>query len=92
MRRPIGFLVMAEAARQDLAEAVIVKFPPVEIVSRDRGGAHGAAAAARGKVQVADSLLLALIQFVSTSANFRAIPGFIDARVALRSGLDPRFI
>ncbi len=48
------FLVMVEGARQDTTEAVMAKFPTVDIVSRDRGSAYAAAADASGKLQVAD--------------------------------------
>ncbi len=40
------FLLMVEGARQDTTEAVMAKFPTVEIVSRDRGSAYAAAAEA----------------------------------------------
>ena len=52
------FLLMVEGARQDTTEAVMAKFPTVEMVSRDRGSAYAAAAAAGGKLQVADGFHL----------------------------------
>ena len=52
------FLVMVEGARQDIKEAVMAKFPTVDIVSRDRGSAYAAAAEACGTLQVADGFHL----------------------------------
>ncbi|MCL5064001.1 MAG: hypothetical protein M1600_02810 [Firmicutes bacterium] len=52
------FLVMVEGAWQDPTEAVLAKFPTVDIVSRDRGSAYAAATDARGKLQVADQFHL----------------------------------
>jgi len=48
------FLVTVEGARQDPTEAVMSKFPTVDIVSRDRGSAYAAAAEACGQLQVAE--------------------------------------
>ncbi len=52
------FLVMVEGARQDTTEAVMAKFPTVDIVSRDCGSAYAAAADSCGKLQVADGFHL----------------------------------
>jgi len=52
------FLLMVQGARQATTEAVMAKFPTVDIVSRDRGSAYAAAAQACGKVQVADGFHL----------------------------------
>ena len=52
------FLVMVEGARQDTTEAVMAKFPTVDIVSRDCGSAYAAAAESCGKLQVADGFHL----------------------------------
>ena len=49
---------MVEGAWQDPTEAVLAKFPTVDIVSRDRGSAYAAATDARGKLQVADQFHL----------------------------------
>jgi len=55
------FLVMVAGARKDPTEAVMAKFPTVDMVSRDRGSAYAAAADARGTLQVAGSYALSVI-------------------------------
>jgi len=52
------FLVMVEGARQDTTEAVMAKFPTVDVVSRDQGSIYAAVAQACGKLQVADGFHL----------------------------------
>ena len=47
-------LVTAQGASEAIAEKVVREFPTVEMVSRDRGSAYAAAAAALGKPQVVD--------------------------------------
>jgi len=52
------FLLLVQGATQAITEAVMAKWPTVQIVSRDRGSAYGAAAAACDTEQVADGFHL----------------------------------
>jgi len=52
------FLLVVQGTTQAIAEKVMAQWPTVEIVSRDRGSAYAAAAAAHDKTQVADQFHL----------------------------------